>query len=484
MRKATIPMLKAAALALGVLAAAPAAAQPSVGRPCHVPGVTDLATCHRITVPEDRSAPAGRTIELHVAVLPARGSAKPPDSALFLLAGGPGQAANDMGPLVGTALAKVRDSRAIVLMDQRGTGRSNPLACSLPGDDAITLDLNTESMAKALTACRAGWNADLRRYSTLDVVEDIEAVRQALGYAKLDLWGGSWGTRTALLYMRAYPGSVRSAVLDGVSPPNDLLLTGEPAHSQAALDALFEACAADAACAGTYPDLGARFQEWLEELGEGSTVTMADGLNGKVETVTLSRDGAAQSVRAVLYSTITAAKLPYALDRLIGKGDATSIVPLAFGAGSVVRDTMFLGSTLSSLCREEVPRTEGVPLAAGFTGESWLASWRTMCRDFPADPLPDGYAEPVTTDVPVLLLSGALDPVTPPASADKAAAHLPRAWHLVAPATGHIVTGGAPCAGDLIAEFVEAADGSRLDAACLGERGRPPFMTTPQGPTP
>jgi pimeloyl-ACP methyl ester carboxylesterase len=149
------------------------------------------------------------------------------------------------------------------------------------------------------------------------------------------------------------------------------------------------------------------------------------------------------------------------------------------------RETMFHGVTFSSLCAEEMPRV--TPAAANaaaagtFAKDSYYRAWAEGCASWPTKPLPAGYAEPVRANVPVLLLSGALDPVTPPASAEAVKRHLPRAWHVVAPGAGHNVT-PLPCAGRLIARFYEAADGSGLDATCLTKRGRPPFVTGPLGP--
>jgi len=446
--------------------------------PCHVAGVPDLAVCHTIRVPEDRSRPEGRTIDLRVAVLPATGRR---DGAFYMFAGGPGQAAGQMGSLVGAALDGVRRNRDIVLMDQRGTGASAPLSCD-PGTTEPSFTLELEPMLATVAACRAGWDADLRRYSTLDVVEDVEAVRTVLGHGPIDVWGGSWGTRTALLYMRAYPAAVRSAVLDAVTPPNLPLLPAEPAFSQAALDALFRDCAADTACAAAFPDLGARFTEWLGTLGPDATLDAVSAETGAIVPIAAAPVGLSQGIRGALYSPAAAARLPHALDRAI-RGDATAMLPLTTGSAAVVRDTMFLGATLSGMCREEVPRLATTPLSQGFTGDGWSGFWAALCADWPVDPLPDGYADPVTVDVPVLLLSGALDPITPPASADAAAAHLPRAWHLTVPKGGHIVS-GTPCADDLIAQFVKAASGDGLDASCLTQARRPPFMTGPMGPTP
>lgn len=480
--------LGAMAATLLLLAAAPALAQAPApvrpaGTPCHVPGVTDRAACHAIAVPLDRTDPGnGRTVELHVAVLPAR-APKPAESALFLLAGGPGQAATEYGALVSRFLEGVRETRDIVLMDQRGTGRSGGLSCALVSgfEDSVSAD----ALPRAIERCRADWNADLTAFDTLAVVEDVEHVRRTLGYPSLDLWGGSWGTRTALLYMRTHPSSVRSAVLDGVTPPHRRLLADEPGFSQAALDATFKACAEDAACAAAFPDLEKRFADWLRGFEAPRAFDIIRPDTGRPGTLTLERDSIAQVIRGALYTPGTAAQVPFAIDRMMA-GDATALVTLGFN-GMGLAESMYIGATLSSLCREEVQRTpSALPggLAGGsFTGTSWYAGWVEACRDIAVRPLPDGYDAPVMVDVPVLILSGALDPITPPAYGEEALKHLPRAWHIVAPAAGHNVT-VARCADDIVADFIRAADGSGLDASCLKEQRRPPFAVGPTGPKP
>ncbi len=474
----------------GILLAGPAPAQtPSgaAGRPagtaCHVQGVSDRAVCHTIAVPLDRANPGdGRTVDLHVAVLPAR-SPNPAASALFLLAGGPGQAATEYGALVNRFLEGVRETRDIVLMDQRGTGKSGGLACPVTGDLDEALD--PSSLPRLLAECRKGWNADLTHYDTPAVVEDVEQVRATLGYPQLDLWGGSWGTRTALLYMRAYPASVRSAVLDGVAPPHRRLLADEPGFSQAALDAAFRACADDAACAAAFPDLERRFKDWLAGFDGPRDFDVIRPDTGRPDTVSLVREGVAQVIRGALYTPSGAALVPFVVDRLIA-GDATALLTLGVN-GMGLAESMYLGATLASLCREEVQRTPAAelaaPAAASFTGSSWYTGWVEACADVAVRPLPDGYDAPVTVDVPVLILSGGIDPITPPFYGEEAKKHLPRAWHIVAPVAGHNVT-VARCADDIVADFVKAADGGGLDASCLEKQTRPPFSVGPTGPKP
>ncbi len=457
-----------------------AEARLAAGKPCYVEGVSSRAACYTMPVPEDWAKPDGRKIALNVAVLPATGVNRD-GSALFVLAGGPGQAATHLGDLMTRELDRVRATRPVILMDARGTGGSNGLRCNFGG--TTLAEVQAQSSASALQECRRSWSkAALQHYSTPDVVRDMETVRSRLGFEKLDLWGGSWGTRTALLYMREYPQNVRSAVLDGVTGPNAPLFLGEAGYAQAALDRLLRDCAADKACAAAFPNLAAQTGALLQA-DAPRTVQYVDA-NGRPTTTTLEPDTLRQIVRGALYSPEGAARLPLALDRL-ASGDAAPILALANSAAGLIRETMFHGATFSSLCAEEMPRTSPEAAArasaGSFARDSFYKPWAEGCQGWPVKPLPAGYDRPVTANVPVLLLSGGLDPVTPPASAEEVRKHLPRAWHIVAPTAGHNVT-AMPCAGRVIAAFVSEADGSRLDASCLTRPKRPPFIVSPLGP--
>jgi pimeloyl-ACP methyl ester carboxylesterase len=448
--------------------------------PCFVEGVGARAECHRIEVPEDWTKPDGRKVALHVAVLPAAAPSKD-GSALFILAGGPGQAATHYGDLISREFERVRASRPIILMDQRGTGASNGLRCAFEGGNP--LDADQEASDQELQACKAKWGGTaLQNYTTLDTVRDMDAVRARLGFEKLDLWGASWGTRTALLYMRAHPERVRSAVIDGVTGPNQALFLEEARYAQAAFNRLFDDCEKDGACNTAFPGLRQRAMQRLSQEAPAPMTYVAT--DGKPVTATMPQDMLRQVVRGALYAPESAALLPYALDRLIG-GDGSPIMALAGSAIGMNRETMFHGALFSSLCAEELPRAPAAQAqqagAGTFARETFYKGFAKGCQGWPVKPLPANYAAPVTANVPVLLLSGALDPVTPPASAQKVAQHLPRAWHIVVPASGHNVS-AMPCAGRVLAEFYKAADGAALDATCLTRRKRPPFMVSPFGP--
>ena len=224
-------------------------------------GVSVPARCGSLTVFEDRATGAGRTIDLTIVVIPAVSGSHEPDP-LFFLAGGPGQAATDVADTVLARLAEVRRSRDIVFVDQRGTGGSGRMSCALfergPDEEASSESLQFDAFPlDDLRDCLAEVEsvADPRHYTTPVAMDDLDDVRAALGYETINLYGGSYGTRAGLIYMRRHPERVRTAVLDGLAPVSMRLPSSMDADAQRALDRLFADCAADPGCREAFPDL-------------------------------------------------------------------------------------------------------------------------------------------------------------------------------------------------------------------------------------
>jgi len=196
------------------------------------------AQCGELEVAEDRSAPTSPRIRLKVAVIPALNRSGPRDP-LFVLSGGPGQAASDFYVSVGGAFARVQRQRDIVLLDQRGTGGSNALNCDFPEEDELA-ELNPAEIRRLAQNCLAALKSDPRHYTTSVAVRDLDDVRAALGYQRINLYGVSYGTRVAQHYMRRYPEHVRAVILDGVIAPGVVLAVDSAFHAQRALDLIFE----------------------------------------------------------------------------------------------------------------------------------------------------------------------------------------------------------------------------------------------------
>src|SRR6185312_120974 len=227
------------------------------------------ALCTTLSVPEDRAHPEGRKIGLHVAWLKARASNPAPD-ALFFIAGGPGQASTEAFLEESSAFDRIRSERDIVLVDQRGTGGSNRLDCP-----ELRSDLPSGDSALSATVA----------------VQDLEAVRAALGYQQVDLYGISYATRVALQYLRAYPDSIRSVILDGVVPADLALGPDVSLDAQHALSLVFTRCEGDSACRQAFPDLAGSFASLQKDLGKHAvSVALRDPLTGAPRTEQLDWD--------------------------------------------------------------------------------------------------------------------------------------------------------------------------------------------------
>lgn len=456
-------------------------------QPCREPGIADELRCGTFQVAEDPADPGGRIIDLKIVVVPATDRAKP--DPLFFLAGGPGQGATETIGMVLGFLADTRDDRDLVFVDIRGTGGSNKLSCDPPDVD-LAARLEFQSEPDVLQECLASYDADTRHYNTPQFVADLDAVRGALGYTTINLYGGSYGTRLGLAYIAAHGDRVRSAVLDGLAPYAMKLFVPFGVDGKVTLDRLFADCAADSACGEAFPDLEPRFWTWLNglETGEPTRMTLRDPrTGGRAIDVPLERASIASAIRGLLYSTEYAALLPQAMEAAIA-GDPQSLVGQALILGEGASGAMAGGLLLSTVCAEDLPRItpedRGKLAWEPFMGTSMIDMMGEACAVWPTGEVPESLFEPVKSDVPVLLLSGAEDPVTPERWATETAKTLTNVTSVTVPATAHIAARGG-CADQLIADFYNAPDGE-LDTVrdCLSDVKRPLFFLSTMGPKP
>ncbi len=452
---------------------------------CRLRGVEHPAWCGKVQRPLSADAPQGAHIELHYAVLPALSRQRKPDP-VFFFAGGPGQSAIDLAGTVAQLLARFSNRRDLVLIDQRGTGRSAPLVCE--GDDDPTRPLrdglDEARVQRALTRCRRALEAlpygDLRRFTTVEAARDAEAVRVALGAERVNLVGVSYGTRVALEYLRQTPRAVRRIVLDGVAPPDMALPLAFARDAQAAFDALLVRCETDAACARRHPGLRVQWTQLLAALPR--ELNLVHPVTGRQEQLTLTRENLAGLVRAPLYAPVLASGLPLAIDEATqGRWEALVGLALALGAGR--SGHIAQGQHFSVICSEDMPQVPaGEPAQGDFA--SLADRYREACRDWPRAVLPAAFHRVGLSTVPVLLLSGAADPVTPPRHAQRVAAALgPRARHVVIAAAGHGQL-ALPCVRELVHRFVDAEDevgALEVRDGCPRERPWPPVFVAPGG---
>jgi pimeloyl-ACP methyl ester carboxylesterase len=445
------------------------------------------ARCGTLRVLEDRSlaAPnaADRKIDLHIMVLPARGRDPAPDP-LFILAGGPGQAATEVGPMMLAQLRDVHLKRDIVLVDQRGTGRSNPLDCEVSDDGSLAALFRTELVMDELLDCLASLDADPSLYTTPAAMDDLDDVREALGYEQINLYGASYGTRAALVYMRRHPDRVRTAVLDGAAPVEIRLPLHMAEDGAAALETLFLDCERDESCHASFPDLRAHHSTLLERLADQpQPAVLEHPRTGVVEEVVVSEQAVVAILRGALYSSELAALVPLAIERAHA-GDFQQLAAMAVTA-SATGDSLSQGMFLSVVCAEDIPFITDEELSRHLASEDpksgALESLREACVKWPVGEIPDGYADPVRSTVPTLILSGANDPATPSRWGDAVAATLPASRHLVIPGIGHGAWAHG-CVGERMAEFMAQGSASELDFGCTKRIHRPAFFLSSAGP--
>lgn len=459
-------------LSLGVLAAVLAACGPGAGdlvaqlEPCRIPGVEREARCGTVTAPEDPDQPQGTAITIRFAVVPAIARNKQPDP-LFVLAGGPGQAATRTARQLLPVLHETNARRDLVFVDQRGTGGSAPLECPVD-ETSLAATFEQSQQIERLAACLGGLRGDLRQYATWIAVRDLDAVRTRLGAERINLWGGSYGTRVALEFMRQFPGRVRSAVLDGVAPPDMVLPVSFAIDADAALDGLVAACARDERCHRRHPDLARRIEELLAHAELGIDITVPHPLTGVPETMRLDRRVLSSLLRVPLYAPQLAAVLPHALTQA-AQGEFTPLVALSAAVAGGINENFAAGMHFAVICAEDLPRIDAAQraqLATTRFGTAFLDVYTQACRGVPTRPVPPAFYEIPASRTPVLLLSGGLDPATPPRHGERIAARLGNARHIVSPFLGHIVSTQG-CAPAQLARFVRDASFDAVDAACL-----------------
>jgi pimeloyl-ACP methyl ester carboxylesterase len=444
------------------------------------------ARCGVLTVPEDRSQTGGATIDLNVAVVPAlnrRATAAP----LFLLAGGPGQGAIAMYTSLAAAFARVNRNHDIVLVDQRGTGKSAPLSCEYPDDWQAQDDL-TVALRQATLTCLHKYGDRVRFYTSGAAVADLAAVREALGFPLIDLYAVSYGTRVAQLYMRRFPATVHAAILDGVTFPEQAIGPDTPLDGQRALDLIVARCEKSPECAAAYPVLRQELDSLRRQYGpQKSMISIDDPNSGLPLKIEFNRSMLSAGLRFLSYSAAQASLLP----TLIHRAAEGSLAPLAAQAIMTARqvgDQLASGMQNSVICSEDVPffsaaDVDRAAIARTYQGTDQLDAFLEICKLWPRGPVDADLHSPLRSEIPTLLLSGEADPVTPPADAERAARGLKNHRNLILSGEGHgqVATG---CVPKLMAEFLDSAAPEQLDAACLELHASAPFFVNMTGPAP
>jgi pimeloyl-ACP methyl ester carboxylesterase len=470
-------LLLAVVLVAGCSPAPPAHRSALVLESCRLPGIEGDAQCGSLEVWENREAASGRRISLNVAVIPARVRSHEPDP-IVLFAGGPGQSAVALAAQVLPIFTRLNDTRDLLLVDQRGTGQSNPLDCDDDEEEPLQSVFEDALPERLVQHCLEALDADPTRYATPDAVADMDEVRAALGYDKLNLWGGSYGTRVALEYVREHGEHVRTMVLDGVAPATMKLPLSFVADGEAALERLLDDCEGQVLCRRSYPQLRQTIARIRGDLAHRALrVAIQDPRTGERDSIEVTENVFLAGLFRPLYVAELASLLPFGVASA-SRGDFNPLLAQNLEFTDDVSENLSLGMHLAVICSEDIPRISRDDLdAAGrsFFGRALVDDFLRACTKWPRARLPDTFYEPVKSDVPALLFSGGIDPATPPRHAAEVAKALPHARHFVAPHLGHGVSLHG-CAPRLIEAFVRTGSAEGLDGHCLERIPRPIFL--------
>ena len=439
---------------------------------CRVKNFDSLARCATVSVPQDHSLPNGKRVEIFLAVLPSL-ARRPEADPLFLFAGGPGQAASDLGRLA-AAFNDVRKLRPIVLVDQRGTGKSKTLTCDAtnvsPAKDPLIESFNADAAAleKDWAKCLATMKGNPATHRTDDYIDDLELVRIGLGYEKINVWGGSYGSRVALRYMKRFPSSIRTTVLDGVAPTSLHLPDDAMASSEAQLKAAIGACGDSKACTKAYPNLSGTLDALLEKLrATPQAVTLPHPATGKPLSGTVTDRTVIAFLWPLLYQPEAARLIP----DMINSAATGNFAPMAATTtvSSVSETDLSIVQRFAVMCAEDMlGRT--APAMERFKSLSDL--FYGFCKNLPHGKVEPEFFEPTTSDIPTLLFSGTFDPVTPPSQGVLAGKTLSQSKHVVVSGMGHIVS-IHPCSRRLMSKFIEVGNIAAASNACEPELNLP-----------
>lgn len=445
-------------------------------KPCMNPNLTADALCGTYEVFEDRVAKTGRKIALNIILLPAL-SAKPAPDATFYLAGGPGGAATTYASA--QFMTGLRKERDVVLVDQRGTGKSNPLQCVFHTDRTDMRGYFGDPFnAEKVRTCRAELEkvANLKLYTSAIAMDDLDDVRAALGYDRVNVYGGSYGSRTSLVYLRQHPEHVRTVTVFGVAPPDAKVPLSFAKGVQHAMDRLFADCAADSACNAAFPKFREEFETVLKQFDKGPVEVNAPNVYTKqYQRFTMTRDSFVDAVRVSLYQPQVMSALPL-LIHLAAEGDLGPFAGTAFQVIYQIDGAIARGMQFSVLCAEDTPFITEEDIkresAGSFYGDARVRPTIKACADWARADVPASFFAPVKNNVPVLLVSGELDPVTPPWLAETAARSLPNSRHLLVHNATH---NSYECIEKIVANFVDKGSLLGLDTSCAAQIQRLPF---------
>jgi len=472
-------------LLFGMEANARNLAQQLVVENCHLDGIKAQVRCGTLQVPENYDSPKGKKIAINFAVIPAIDNSedKPP---LMFLAGGPGQAAVELASGLRHVFNEVRKTHDLILVDQRGTGQSQPFQCQSPvGQNVYTITPEEFSPAD-INACIASFDGDLSQYNSENAIRDFDALRAALGHEQINIYGGSYGTRAGLVYLRMFPSSLRSVVLDSVGPVEvPIGLFGQ--STARSFNLLLEHCQQDKNCQQAYPNLAQEFNQLVSRLETNpATVTIAHPRLGANTSFVISKGKLLGTLRMQLYAVASRSLVPLVIHQayLGNYRPLAGLVAQTDNGQGNSGQGVYIGLHFNIVCNEDFPRISDADFIKdannNFGEDDAHFALKMACPLWPKYRPQASFYQPVTADVPTLILSGELDPVTPPSNGDISASTLPNSHHIIIDNASHTVAMNT-CASDIINEFLTTLTPSKLDESCLKDTPEESFMSSLNG---
>lgn len=455
-------------------------------------------SCGYVLVPEDRTGDPSHTIKLAFAVYHSTSKNPAPDPVVFLQGGPGGEAVKLSADAYHILVAPFLPKRDFIAFDQRGTGLSEPaLKCDeltktfsqdihglIPGTTRNLVYSNSFLSCQGLMSTEG---VNLNAYTTVASAADVKDLLAVLGYQKADLYGASYGTRLAQVVTRDHPEIVRSVILDSVVPVETNLFSKYPEAIEYALKTMFDGCAADPKCNAAYPQLETTFWELIAKLDTYPvSITTSNYPTG---TITENVDGS--TFMAVILGSLKQSPLISTAPQTIYRfkdGDystlivAQSSLPFAFEGISP-------GLYISMMCHEHVLATTPDGLQAATAGRqdireyAWLpfygnaADLFKTCKSWGAIGPEFGENDPLTSDIPTLIITGKYDPTTPPIFAQQVASRLSHSYYFEFPNQGHTPTAAdsSGCAMDTVLAFLNDPS-VEPDRSCLDKMSEVHFL--------
>lgn len=452
--------------------------------PCYIEELGEEVLCGTYEVMENRQVRKGAKIRLNFIILPAW-TLNPAPDPVFILSGGPGQGSADVVVHYAQSYEKLRWERDIVLVDQRGTGRSNRLHCQRIGDpDSAQTYLQDMFPEEYVSNCRKELEkkADLRHYDSTTAIQDIDDLRSALDYERINIVGASYGSYMGIVYMKYFRERVRSAFLSYIAMPNWTYSGSIAPNTEVVLERLLTDCSLDPDCASDYPVLRQQLDQVLDRLKQGpAMVPITNPFTGEFEQVVFTYNNFIHGVRSMLYSSLTSRWIPVFI-HWAARGLFSPVAEYTADYLRWVNENIMDGMYLCVTCTETIPYidyAEARALAQGtFMGTYRLDQQKNACDWWVRGEHPADFHDMVLMDIPTLILSGEIDPVTPPAYGEELAGYLPGSLHVIIPNAGHEYgTVWKDCLDDVVAQFISQGSVNGLDPSCIDQHVRPPFVS-------